>query len=40
LARYDNRDECEIAESLIDPDWYWEVGIAEVRAEQRVVQEG
>jgi len=21
LARYDNRDECEITESLIDPDW-------------------
>jgi hypothetical protein len=21
LARFDNRDECEIAESLIDHDW-------------------
>jgi len=21
VARYNNRDECEIAESLIDPDW-------------------
>jgi hypothetical protein len=21
LARYGNRDECEIAESRIDPDW-------------------
>ena len=28
LARYDNRGECEIAESLIDPDW-WEVGFQE-----------
>ena len=25
MARYDNRDECEIAESLLDPDWLWEV---------------
>ena len=30
LARYDNRDECEIAESLIDPAWQWEVDFQEV----------